>query len=72
MRLRDVKGKRITGVRQVRFFNANNRVMETDVLALILEDGTTIRPITIETAYGEYAHQLVVHKPIRARKGQTT
>ena len=67
MRLRDVKGKRIVAIDQRRF--SNDGTMMTTVHALILEDGTQLIPITIETMVGAwYAHDFAVNRTNRTRK----
>jgi hypothetical protein len=65
MRARDVTGKRIVGIRQ-RVINARDygkAMMVADVLAIVLEDGTELRPIAGETDFDFYTVDFVVHKP---------
>jgi hypothetical protein len=57
-----VLGKKIVAVRQRKFYNDHTGRMSVDVLAIVLEDGTELRPVTIELA-GDYGHSISVSKP---------
>lgn len=59
---RDVVGRRIVAVQQVRFQARPRGPAVIDVLGLVLDNGSIIKPITVETELGEYAHDFVVSK----------
>lgn len=59
MKSRNVIGKRIIGVRQKRFYNKHVGCMCTEIYALVLEDGTEIRPIAYEREYEMYVDAIV-------------
>lgn len=63
MRARDVIGKRIKAVRQTRWYNDHSGMREVTVDALILEDGTELRPYGFPTETDIAATLLVVKKP---------
>lgn len=69
MRLSDIKGKCIVGIRQARYRARpqDPKSVIVDVLALILDDGTRLKPMTLETELGEYAHTFVVTAPATRR-----
>lgn len=71
MRARDVLGKRIVGIEQWRFSPGRSRSMCTNVHCFVLEDGTRISPITIETDHGWYAHEFAVSKPNKPKRRRT-
>lgn len=62
MKLRDVAGKRIAAIRQGRVGASDARRSQWAVDAIVLEDGTELRFVTIELE-GEYATDVVVCKP---------
>jgi hypothetical protein len=66
VRSRDVVGRRIVAVQQERFWNQQTGRTDVNVVALVLDDGTRVYPITIETCAG-YAHDLHVQKPKKDR-----
>lgn len=67
MKLSHVKGKRIVGVRQNYMRTGFGRAL--DVHAIILEDGTELRPITIEEKEAAfYGTDFVVYRPPKATK----
>lgn len=61
LRSKDVVGKRIVKVEQSRASNGRGK-MVWDVEALVLEDGTRLIPVTVETE-GDYFHKFIVNKP---------
>ncbi|HET7341054.1 MAG TPA: hypothetical protein VFL90_06300 [Methylomirabilota bacterium] len=69
MKARGVVGKRIVSVRQETFWNDQVGRTDANVHALVLEDGTELRPFTIETNGGDYAHDLLVARPPRRPRG---
>ena len=64
MKSRGIVGKRIVAVRQSHFWNENIRTMDIDVIAIVLEDGTELRPVVSETGC-EYAVDFIVVKSRR-------
>lgn len=61
-KLTGVIGKRIVAIRQD--MEDDGRGAEVwNVRALVLEDGTELVPMTLETEIGDYFHRLVVRKP---------
>jgi hypothetical protein len=63
MKTRGVIGKRIVAVEQGRESRGQGYSPANDVRALVLEDGTRLVPVTIESATGEYMHEFHVQKP---------
>ena len=63
MKSRDVIGKRIKAVRQTRWYNDHSGTHEVTVDALILEDGTELRPHGFPTETDIAATLLVCKKP---------
>lgn len=65
MRLRDIKGKRIVGLRQSRMRSSGDK-MHWVVEAIYLEDGTHLLPNTVEPDlhnYSQYGTEFAVWKP---------
>lgn len=61
-KLTGIIGKRIVAIDQDK--EEDGREGEVwNVRALVLEDGTELVPMTMETEIGEYFHQFVVRKP---------
>lgn len=63
---RGIVGKRIVKIHQARYETRPDTAHPHPVInvtALELEDGTLLKPMTIETETGEYAHDFVVVKP---------
>ncbi len=65
MKARGVVGKRIVRIDQTQFFNKNTGKMDVALGALVLEDGTRLIPLVIETEY-EPVVDLVVN--VRGRR----
>jgi len=63
VKTRGVLGKRIVAVEQRRESRGQGYSPENVVRALVLEDGTRLVPVTIETDTGEYVHDFWVEKP---------
>jgi hypothetical protein len=64
MKSAHVVGKRIAKIEQTRCWNENGGYFWWDLEAIVLEDGTRIGVMTIETE-GEYGHEAVVSRPTR-------
>jgi hypothetical protein len=62
MKTRGVVGKRIMQVTQKRVYNRHVMSMVNAVEAIILEDGTELRPVICEWE-GDYSVDFVVVKP---------
>lgn len=62
MKLQDISGKKIVGIREVRDQKSSGK-WDRFVDALVLEDGTELRPIACELEHGDgYGVQFVVVK----------
>lgn len=66
MKTRGVIGKRIVRVEQGRTARGQGYSPANDVRALVLEDGTRLVPMTIESETGEYMHEISVQRPGQA------
>lgn len=64
MRARGVVGKRIVAIRQRRFFSEFGGDWVVDVQAIILEDGTELRPLVVPVE-DDYIVDVRVVKPER-------
>ena len=62
MRTRGIVGRRIAAIEQVRVRSTPGRRGHTDVVAIVLDNGIRLVPLTIETDTGEYDHTFVVCK----------
>jgi hypothetical protein len=66
MRSRGVVGKRIVRIDQKVISVDHTGDRRTNVVfQFVLEDGTLLVPITIETDWGDYGHEFVVVPPKR-------
>lgn len=66
MRKRDVIGKRIVDFRQKRMKVGKNKYayVATSLDEIVLDDGTIIGFTTVETEFGFYLTEAVVHKAV--------
>lgn len=65
MRSRGGVEKRIAKIRQVRVHDGRTGFFY-DVAAIVLEDGTSLVPVTRETEWGEYGNEILV---VRKKEG---
>lgn len=65
MRSKDVEGKRIVRVVQQRTSDGDGcrHRMYQDLIAIVLDDGTELYVVTVETETGEYGH--TIHRRLR-------
>lgn len=63
MKAKDAVGRKIVGVRQTRWFNDYSHKHEITVDALILDNGTELRPFGFPTETDHAATLLAVKKP---------
>jgi hypothetical protein len=61
MRAKDIVGKRIARVIQQRRYNDYTRSMTNVIESIVLEDGTTLRPVITEWR-GDYSVDFIVSK----------
>lgn len=67
MKSKNVVGKKIVGIRQRQYVDpSHGRIVDID--AIILEDGTELRPLASEIEDGDhYPVDMIVVKPSRAK-----
>jgi hypothetical protein len=69
MKSRGVVGKKITAIRQYRYYDRNHGLI-IDVQAIVLEDGTELRPLAAEVEDATfYPVDMIVVKPEKAKHG---
>jgi hypothetical protein len=68
MRTRGVVGKRIIAIEQERRSTGRPGARPMCVSAIVLEDGTRLCPVTVETDFGDYFHEIRIERPARTAR----